>query len=317
MNPTGDFFLRIPLGDGVKWLIDWLKDNVSFLFDAFSFVMTFLIDGLSDLLLLLPALLMVVVFGLLSLVFRSWKFAIATVLFFLFALAIDVWEPMMQTMAQVIVATACAIVIAVPLGILAGVSRTVSTIVRPVLDFMQTMPAFVYLIPAVTFFSIGVVPGIFSTIIFALPPGVRMTELGIRQVDGETVEAGESFGATPGQILTGIQLPLAIPTIMAGINQVIMLSLSMAVIAGMVGADGLGKLVVQGINTMNLPLGVEAGVGVVLLAVFLDRLTAALGNPGSYPSSLIALIRASLARSAAARADAEAAEAEEPVPAAA
>ncbi|MGO1227822.1 MAG: ABC transporter permease, partial [Brachybacterium sp.] len=162
----------------------------------------------------------------------------------------------------------------------------------------QTMPAFVYLIPAVTFFSLGVVPGVFSTIIFALPPGVRMTELGIRQVDSETVEAGEAFGATRGQILRGIQLPLAVPTIMAGVNQVIMLSLSMAVVAGMVGADGLGKEVVQAISTQNLALGVEAGLAVVVLAVYLDRLTAALGNPGAYKGSLVALTQKALAQRA-------------------
>ncbi|EWS80470.1 ABC transporter permease [Brachybacterium phenoliresistens] len=305
MSPD-EFFLRIPLGEGIAWLIRWFKENLSLLFDAFSWLMRALVDGLTDTLLLLPALVMVLLFALLSLVFRSWQFAIATAVLFLFALCIDVWEPMMQTMAQVLVATVCAIVIAVPVGILAATNRTVSVLVRPILDFMQTMPAFVYLIPAIIFFSVGTVPGLFSTIIFALPPGVRMTELGIRQVDSETVEAGESFGATPGQILTGIQLPLAIPTIMAGVNQVIMLSLSMAVISGMVGADGLGKLVVQGITTMNLPLGIEAGVGVVLLAVFLDRLTASLGNPGSYPTSLIALLKKSLAEKTAQRAAAEA-----------
>jgi glycine betaine/proline transport system permease protein len=237
-----------------------------------------------------------VLFALIALLVRSWKLALATLVGFAVVVSMEQWETMMQTMALVLVATVFAVVIAVPLGILAAVSSTVSAIVKPVMDFMQTMPAFVYLIPAVTFFSIGVVPGIFSTIIFALPPGVRMTELGIRQVDGETVEAGEAFGATRGQILRGIQLPLAIPTIMAGVNQVIMLSLSMAVVAGMVGADGLGKEVVQAISTQNLPLGVEAGLGVVVLAVFLDRLTAALGNPGAYPSSLLALGRRSLAR---------------------
>lgn len=296
MNPDDALMPRLPIGDWVDAGIDWLKENVSWLFDLFSTVMDFLIGGLTDLLLLAPALVMVVVFALIAFVFRSWKLSLATLIGFAVVISMEQWETMMQTMALVLVATGFAVVIAVPLGILAAVSSTVSAIVKPVMDFMQTMPAFVYLIPAVTFFSIGVVPGVFSTIIFALPPGVRMTELGIRQVDAETVEAGEAFGATRGQILRGIQLPLAIPTIMAGVNQVIMLSLSMAVVAGMVGADGLGKEVVQAISTQNLPLGVEAGLAVVVLAVYLDRLTAAIGNPAGYPTSLIALIRKSLSR---------------------
>ena len=296
MNPDDALMPRPPIGEWIDAGIDWLKANVSWLFDLFSTVMDFLIGGLTDLLLLAPALVMVVVFALIAFVFRSWKLSLATLIGFAVVISMEQWETMMQTMALVLVATVFAVVIAVPLGILAAVSSTVSAIVKPVMDFMQTMPAFVYLIPAVTFFSIGVVPGVFSTIIFALPPGVRMTELGIRQVDAETVEAGEAFGATRGQILRGIQLPLAVPTIMAGVNQVIMLSLSMAVVAGMVGADGLGKEVVQAISTQNLPLGVEAGLAVVVLAVFLDRLTAAIGNPSGYPTSLIALIRKSLSR---------------------
>ena len=298
MNPDDALMPRIPIGEWVDTGIDWLKANVSWLFDLFSTVMDFLISGLTDLLMLAPALVMVVVFALIALVVRSWKLSLATLIGFAIVVSMEQWETMMQTMALVLVATVFAVVIAVPLGILAAVSSTVSAIVKPVMDFMQTMPAFVYLIPAVTFFSIGVVPGIFSTIIFALPPGVRMTELGIRQVDGETVEAGEAFGATRGQILRGIQLPLAIPTIMAGVNQVIMLSLSMAVVAGMVGADGLGKEVVQAISTQNLPLGVEAGLAVVVLAVYLDRLTAALGNPGEYRGSLIALAQRTIAQRA-------------------
>ena len=296
MNPDDALMPRLPIGDWIDSGIDWLKANLSWLFDLFSTVMDFLIGGLTDLLLLAPALVMVVVFALIAFVFRSWKLSLATLIGFAIVISMEQWETMMQTMALVLVATVFAVVIAVPLGILAAVSSTVSAIVKPVMDFMQTMPAFVYLIPAVTFFSIGVVPGVFSTIIFALPPGVLMTELGIRQVDGETVEAGEAFGATRVQILRGIQLPLAIPTIMAGVNQVIMLSLSMAVVAGMVGADGLGKEVVQAISTQNLPLGVEAGLAVVVLAVYLDRLTAAIGDPSGYPTSLIALIRKSLSR---------------------
>ena len=298
MNPDDALMPRLPIGDWIDAGIDWLKDNVSWLFDLFTTVMNFLVGNLTDLLLLAPALAMIVVFAAIALLVRSWKLSLATLVGFAVVRSMEQWETMMQTMALVLVATVFAVVIAVPLGILAAVSSTVSAIVKPVMDFMQTMPAFVYLIPAVTFFSIGVVPGIFSTIIFALPPGVRMTELGIRQVDGETVEAGEAFGATRGQILRGIQLPLAIPTIMAGVNQVIMLSLSMAVVAGMVGADGLGKEVVQAISTQNLPLGVEAGLAVVVLAVYLDRLTAALGNPGEYRGSLIALAQRTIAQRA-------------------
>ena len=298
MNPDDGLVPRIPIGEWAESGIDWLKENLSWLFDAFTWLMEFLVGHLTDALLFLPALALIPLFALLAWAVRSWRMGVGTLVMMLVVVAMDQWTAMLQTMALVIVATVFAVLIAVPLGILAAMNSTVSAIVKPIMDFMQTMPAFVYLIPAVTFFSIGVVPGIFSTIIFALPPGVRMTELGIRQVDGETVEAGEAFGATRGQILRGIQLPLAIPTIMAGVNQVIMLSLSMAVVAGMVGADGLGKEVVQAISTQNLPLGVEAGLGVVVLAVYLDRLTAALGNPGEYRGSLIALAQRTIAQRA-------------------
>ncbi|GAA1483223.1 ABC transporter permease [Brachybacterium fresconis] len=291
MNPDEALIPRLPLGDWTESGIDWLKDNAAWAFDAFTWVMELLVENLTAGLLFLPALLMIPLMALLAWAVRSWRLAVGTLIMMLAVLAMDQWVPMVQTMALVIVATVFAVAIAVPLGILAAMNSSVSAIVKPIMDFMQTMPAFVYLIPAVTFFSIGLVPGIFSTIIFALPPGVRMTELGIRQVDAETVEAGESFGATRGQILRGIQFPLAVPTIMAGVNQVIMLALSMAVIAGMAGTDGSGKLVVQAISTLDLPLGVEAGLGVVALAVFLDRVTAALGNPGDYKTSLIALAK--------------------------
>ncbi len=291
MNPDDGLVPRIPIGEWAESGIDWLKENLAWLFDAFTWLMEFLVGHLTDALLLLPALALIPLLALLAWAVRSWRMGVGTLVMMLLVVAMDQWTPMLQTMALVIVATVFAVLIAVPLGILAAMNSTVSAVVKPIMDFMQTMPAFVYLIPAVTFFSIGLVPGMFSTIIFALPPGVRMTELGIRQVDSETVEAGESFGATRGQILRGIQLPLAVPTIMAGVNQVIMLALSMAVIAGMAGTDGSGKLVVQAISTLDLPLGVEAGLGVVILAVFLDRVTAALGNPGDYKTSLVALVK--------------------------
>lgn len=287
---------RIPVGEWVADGIDWLTDNASWAFKAFSAVMETSIEGFSDLLISIPGLILLVILALVGWFFRSPKFALGVGLSFLLVMSMRQWDTMLQTMSLVLVATISATIIAIPLGIWAAKSDTVSAIVRPIMDFMQTMPAFVYLIPAVTFFSIGVVPGIFSTIIFALPPGVRMTELGIRQVDAETVEAGQSYGATSWQILRGIQLPLAVPTILAGINQVIMLSLSMAVIAGMVGADGLGKEVVSAISTLDIAKGVEAGLGVVILAVFLDRITASLGALKNYPHSLLNLLRGASAK---------------------
>jgi glycine betaine/proline transport system permease protein len=301
MNPDESLVPSIPIGDWVESGIDWLTVNVSGLFDLIKLVFSFLVENLTLGLTSIAPIGMIVIFVLLAWVVRSWKLAVGTAIMFLLVLSMGQWVHMMETMSLVLVATVIAVVIAVPVGVLAARNRVVSAIVRPILDFMQTMPAFVYLIPAVTLFSIGVVPGMVATIIFALPPGVRMTELGIRQVDGETVEAGEAFGATPWQILRGIQLPLAVPTIMAGVNQVIMLALSMGVIAGMIGAPGLGKEVVSAISSLDLPLGVEAGLAVVFLAVFLDRLTAALGTPNDYQGSLIALVRKARAKRATAR----------------
>ncbi|PTT18491.1 glycine/betaine ABC transporter [Microbacterium sp. HMWF026] len=291
---------RIPVGVWVDSAVDWLRDNLSGLFDVIAVVVRFLVGGLSDVLLAAPIVVVVVVAALLAWLLRSWKLAVGTVVGFALILAMGQWVTAMQTLALVLVATVVAVAISVPLGIWSARNPTVRAVLKPILDFMQTMPAFVYLIPAITFFSIGVVPGVVSTVIFALPPGVRLTELGIRGVDSETVEAGHAFGATPGQILRGIQLPLAMPTIMAGVNQVIMLALSMAVVAGIVGADGLGKEVVQSISTVNLPKGVEAGLSVVILAVYLDRLTAALGDRADNRGSLLGVLaRRRTARSAA------------------
>lgn len=278
---------RIPIGDAVEQAVDWIRDTFDGVFDLIALVVRFLVDGLTEGLLAVPVPLAIALFAAIGWLFRSWQMGVGTALSFTLVVAMNLWVPAMQTLSLVLVATLVALVVAIPLGIWSARSDAVRTILKPVLDFMQTMPAFVYLIPAITFFSIGVVPGLVATVIFALPPGVRLTELGIRGVDSETVEAGQAFGAKPGQILRGIQLPLAMPTIMAGVNQVIMLALSMAVLAGIVGADGLGKIVVQSVSTVNLALGVEAGLGVVIIAVFLDRVTAALGSPAQYRSSLL------------------------------
>ncbi|NNU27881.1 ABC transporter permease subunit [Isoptericola sp. JC619] len=280
---------NIPVGNAVEDGIDWITDNFGGVLDGIStFLFTF-VDTITELLLSWPPLVGVAIFTVLALLVRSWGLAVFTLLGTLLIVSMDMWEPAMETLALVLVATTIAVVIAVPVGILAARSDSVSTVVKPILDFMQTMPAFVYLVPVVIFFGIGVAAGVFATIVFALPPGVRLTELGIRGVDSETVEAGEAFGGTPWQILRGIQLPLGLPTIMAGVNQVIMLALSMAVVAGLVGAGGLGQQVVSSISRIDVALGFEAGLSVVILAIFLDRVTGAIGQPTG--RSLVSMVR--------------------------
>ena len=286
-----DFF-RIPIGSWVAAAFDWIKSSFDGALDLISLVVKTLVQGVADGLLAVPAPALIILLALLGWIIRSWQFGAGTLVTLTLIIGMSQWENAMFTLALVVIATLIAVIIGVPLGILAAKSDGFSAVIRPILDFMQTMPSLVYLIPAVTFFAVGFVPGVFATVLFALPPGVRFTELGIRGVDAETVEAGHAFGSTPGKILRGIQLPLAMPTILAGINQVIMLALSMAVIAGMAGANGLGKEVVSALATLNIAKGVEAGLAVVILAVFLDRLTAALGTPGEYTRSL----RSSLTR---------------------
>ncbi|AHF91317.1 glycine/betaine ABC transporter permease [Opitutaceae bacterium TAV5] len=190
----------------------------------------------------------------------------------------QLWEPTIESLALVLAATLFALLLGIPLGIAAARSRHVDQALRPFLDLMQTMPAFVYLIPAVIFFGLGEVPGAMATLIFSMPPAVRLTALGIRQVPQEIVEAAQAFGSTGSQMLFKAQLPIAMPTILAGVNQTIMLSLSMVVIAGMIGAGGLGSVVLGGITQMKLGLGFEGGLAVVILAIYLDRVTQAMGK---------------------------------------
>ncbi|TDD55482.1 ABC transporter permease [Saccharopolyspora elongata] len=269
---------RIPVGDWFAALVTWLNSNIGPVFDFIDLVLRSSVDGLTYVLNWLPDLAMVLVFTALALWLRSWRFGLFSLIGFGLIASMQMFESAMQTLSLVLVASIIAVAIGIPVGILAARSRKVSGVVRPVLDLMQTMPAFVYLIPVIFFFNIGEVPGVVATVIFALPPGVRLTELGIRQVDAEVVEAGEAFGAPTRKILTGIQLPLAMPSIMAGINQVIMLALSMVVIAGMVGAEGLGTDIYEAVTRVRLGQGFEAGVSVVILAVYLDRITAVLSD---------------------------------------
>jgi glycine betaine/proline transport system permease protein len=270
---------RIELGTFVQEFILWLLGAITGVFDAINAVVTVVVDALTAVLAGPPFLVWVAILTLGALLVRGWAFAVFTLLAFLLVASLDLAQATMETLALVLVAAVIATVIGVPLGIWAARSSTAGAVLRPILDVMQTTPVFVYLIPAVLFFGIGVVPGVIATMIFAIPPAVRLTELGIRGVDPEVVEAANAFGAHPRQILREVQLPMALPSIMAGINQVIMLALSMVVVAGLAGAGGLGTVVVSAVSTLDIAAGVEGGLAVVIVAIFLDRFTAALAQP--------------------------------------
>lgn len=263
----------IPLGDWIADLIDWMTSTFAGFFHFVQVFLTAIYDGISTSLSAPLYLIMIAIFAAIAWFAGSWRLALFTVIGFYLIRGMDLWEHSMQTITLVFMAVVLALLFAIPLGILASKVDGVSRVIRPILDFMQTMPAMVYLVPAITIFSVGIVPGAVATVIFAMPPGVRLTELALRQVDAELVEAGKSFGATAWRILWQIQVPVAMPTIMAGVNQVIMLALSMVVLAGMAGADGLGGDVVGSLATLNVSLGMSAGVAVVIIAIWLDRVS--------------------------------------------
>jgi glycine betaine/proline transport system permease protein len=267
--------------DVASWatrFVDWLLDNLGFLFTFLRTIIGTLVGWVETVLITPPVIVVIAVFTLLAFVATRWGFALFTLLAFLLIDAMGHFEATMLSLALVLVAAALAVLVGIPLGILAARNDTASTLIKPLMDFMQTMPAFVYLLLAVFFFRIGVVPGVVASLVFSMPPAVRLTELGIRHVDQEVVEAAEAFGARPRAVLTGVQLPLAAPSIMAGVNQVIMLALSMVVIAGLAGAGGLGGIIVEGVQRLQIGLGFEGGLAVVILAIFLDRVTAGFGS---------------------------------------
>ncbi len=267
------------IGDGVAKLVEWFQNHWAGFFNACASVMQWLIDKVLFVLTAPHWLVIVAVAVALAWWARGVPFAIFTLSGFLLIESMQLWNDAMQTLAIVLVASVLAVAVGVPAGIWAAQSRRASAGIRPVLDFMQTLPVFVYLIPAVFFFGIGVVPAALSTWIVATPPAVRLTQLGLRQVDPEIVEAGAAFGAKPGQLLREIKIPLAVPAIMTGLNQVVMMALSMVVISGMVGAGGLGTTVVSGLSRLDVGMGVEGGLGVVFLAIYLDRLSGAFPKP--------------------------------------
>ena len=281
----------IDLGTYIESGINMLEKNFSGLWGAIDDIISWTVDSMNDLFLGIPFYIIIAFVAMGAYYANAGKSAFkieglkkgaGMALFVIFGLllifAMGYWKESIQTTTLVIVSTVISLLFGIPLGIMAARSKTADVIIRPILDLMQTMPAFVYLIPAIFFFSVGNTPGVVATVIFSLPPAVRLTSLGIRNVASDVIEAGRAFGATEKQILFKIQLPLAKPTILAGINQVILLALSMVVIASMVGAKGLGSIVYQGIQQNDIAKGFESGLGIVILAIILDRITQAIAK---------------------------------------
>jgi glycine betaine/proline transport system permease protein len=263
---------RIPLGAVIADFIDWLTLNGADFFDAFADAVAISITTSTGALLWFNPLVLIAVFGLIAQgIQRRWGLTLFCVLSFLLILNLGYWQETMETLAQVLFATIVCVIVGVPLGIFAAHKPRFYTALQPVLDLMQTVPTFVYLIPTLTLFGLGVVPGLISTVVFAVAAPIRLTYLGIHNVPDELMDAGKAFGCSRRQLLTRIELPHAMPSISAGITQCIMLSLSMVVIAALVGADGLGKPVVRALNTADIAVGFEAGLAIVLLAIMLDR----------------------------------------------
>lgn len=269
----------LPLQSWINDGLGWVVENFRPFFQAVRTPIDATLTGSSQLLLAIPSLVLIAIIGLLAWQFTTRTLAIGTVLALAAVAMLGVWPEAMVTLSLVLTSLAFCLAIGLPLGIFLASSDRAQNIMRPVLDAMQTTPAFVYLVPVVMLFGIGNAPGVIVTIIFALPPLVRLTNLGIRQVRPDLIEAARAYGASPWQLLSRVQMPLAMPSIMAGINQSLMLSLSMVVIASMIAVGGLGQMVLRGIGRLDMGLATVGGLGIVLLAIMLDRLTQAMGQP--------------------------------------
>ena len=278
---------RLPLDSWTESAVDWMTDTFGWVFGPLGFVSDTVVELLAFALTEPPALLVIAVLTAIAFFVANWRIALFTALGLLLMISLDLWEATMFTLALILAATVACLILGIPLGIIAAKSESLQASIRPVLDIMQTMPPFVYLVPFVVVLGIGNPPALLATVIFAMPPAVRLTMLGIQQVPKETVEAAQAFGSTPWQTLFKVELPLSLPTIMAGVNQVIMLSLSMVVIAALAGADGLGQPVVQGLVTLDVGLALIGGLGIVVIAIILDRTTRALAErePGGKKKS--------------------------------
>jgi len=275
MDPISQFIAdwKIPIGAWGKEFFDFLTTNFSWFFDRLSDGLKSLLESLIDLMLWIPPVVLVVLIAALGWrLQKSWKLALAVAIGLLFIINQGLWKETVETLVLVVAATAASMAIGVPIGIWAAHNPRVYRFLHPLLDLMQTMPTFVYLIPVLILFGLGIAPGLIVTVIFAMPSPIRLTYLGITSVPKPMIEAGQAFGATKRQLLWKVEFPSALPTIMAGLTQCIMLSLSMVVIAALIGANGLGKPVVRALNSVNVPLGVEAGLAIVIVAIVLDRI---------------------------------------------
>jgi glycine betaine/proline transport system permease protein len=272
------------INDGLEGGIDFITGTFQPQLDAVSSVIDAFGGAIDSALLGVPVWLMIALVTAIALWRCGPRFAVFTVLSLLLVNAMDLWEATASTLGLVLSSTAICLLLGIPLGVWMARNRVVEAVLKTSLDFMQTMPAFVYLIPAVMFFGLGRVPGIIATVIFAMPPAVRLTALGIKQVPVELVEAGRAFGCRDSQLLFKVQLPNALPSIMAGVNQTMMMALSMIVIASMIGAGGLGNVVLQGIQRLDIGLGFKSGLSVVLLAIILDRITQSFGARAGAPA---------------------------------
>ena len=264
---------KIPVGDAASAVFEWIRDNGEFVLDAMSTFMEGMIDGILWILQEPPELIVILAFVAITYALqRNWKTALFVFAGFLFILNQDYWEETTESLTLVLSSCLVCMAIGVPIGIYAAHRPKLYTYLRPILDLMQTLPTFVYLIPAIVFFGIGMVPGLIATVIFVLPAPIRLTYLGVSSTPKPLLEAATAFGATSSQTLFKVELPYAVPQIMAGLNQTIMLSLSMVVVAALVGADGLGVPVVRALNQVNTALGFESGFIIVVVAILLDRI---------------------------------------------
>lgn len=281
MNEFPDF-LRFSIASPINEFVKVLLDKYSAVFDNISTVILWMLMLIETFLLWVPWWLVVILVIILGCrATKSWLAGAVMGIMLTMVGSLGMWDLMMQTLAIVGVAVFIAVILGIPTGILMASNSTLEAFLRPILDAMQTMPSFVYLIPALMFFGLGKVPGIFATLIYALPPIIRLTNLGIRQVPEDVIEAGKAFGATRMQLLFKIELPLAMPSIMSGVNQTTMLALAMVVIASMIGARGLGEPVLIAIGRIDVGSGLEAGICIVILAIVIDRLLQGFGNQQS------------------------------------